>query len=217
MIGDLLELCASHIMINEEDTSHNAKNLVEKVDLGDGVLLVARVLHQQGDQAHKSIQGVETFRSDQSLVAVLLSKSPVAQVDAHLGGHSEESGDQVVRLEQPVHVHLLDEDGEGLGGVLAGAGAVVHVHPVPQQELRLLQQPMGVVELPGLRDATVKLSGWSRHGQVVLDPLRGHLDHVHQVDKTLRRRPGVVGDLGKHLDGAEQIRFDDVGVGAVVN
>ena len=37
--------------------------LVEQVDLGDGVLLVAGVLHQEGDQPHKSIQCVEAFGS----------------------------------------------------------------------------------------------------------------------------------------------------------
>ena len=39
---------------------------------------------------------------------------PVAEVHTHLGRHAEESGDQVVSLEQAVHVHLLDKHGERL-------------------------------------------------------------------------------------------------------
>ena len=35
---------------------------------------------------------------------------PVAEVDAHLGGHAEEPGDEVVRLEDAVLVHQLHED-----------------------------------------------------------------------------------------------------------
>ena len=64
-----------------------------------------------------------------------------------------------------MEIHLLHEDGEGLRAVLAGAGAVgyhqwtvmvghwvpvVHVDPVPQQELGLLQEAGRVLELPGL-------------------------------------------------------------------
>ena len=73
---------------------------------------------QQTDNSDKSIQSVEAFCSDQGGVVVLLSKCSVAQVHAHLGGHAEEPGDQVVGLQQAMEVHLLDEDEEGLGGVL---------------------------------------------------------------------------------------------------
>jgi hypothetical protein len=39
---------------------------------------------------------------------------PVAEVDTHLGGHAEESGDEVVSFEKAVHVHLLHEHRERL-------------------------------------------------------------------------------------------------------
>jgi len=38
----------------------------------------------------------------------------VAKIYAHLRGHTEESGDQVVRLKNAVLVHKLDEYDEGL-------------------------------------------------------------------------------------------------------
>ena len=37
------------------------------------------------------------------------SERSVAEIDAHLRGHTEESGDQVVRLKNAVLVHKLDE------------------------------------------------------------------------------------------------------------
>jgi hypothetical protein len=39
---------------------------------------------------------------------------PVAEVDTHLGGHAEESGDEVVSFQKAVHVHLLHEHRERL-------------------------------------------------------------------------------------------------------
>ena len=58
---------------------------------------------------------METLRHDRGGV-VLLHQGPVAQVHAHLGGHPDEEGDQIIRVHQAVEVHLLDEDDEGLVG-----------------------------------------------------------------------------------------------------
>ena len=72
--------------------------LVEEVDLGDGVAVVPRVLHQQRYQAHKGVQGVETLGAHQSGRVRLLAEGAVAQVDAHLRAQAEEASDEVVRL-----------------------------------------------------------------------------------------------------------------------
>ena len=80
---------------------------------------------------------------------------PVAEIDAHLRGHAEEPRDEVVRLEDAVLVHQLHEHHERLAAVLAGVAVVVGRHPLPQQELRLLQQPRRVLELPRLMNECV--------------------------------------------------------------
>ena len=65
-----------------------------------------------------------------------------------------------------MEVHLLHEDGEGLGGVLASGVGVVHIDPLAEEALSLLEEAGRIIELPRLLE-------------VVLNPLRGHLDHVH--------------------------------------
>ena len=70
---------------------------------------------------------------------------------------------------------------------------------------------------PYLLDAGVELRGGSGHGQVLLQPLRGHLDHLHEVRDALWRPRGLRGDLLQGLDGGEQVGLEDVGVGAVVD
>ena len=94
---------------------------------------------------------------------------------------------------------------------------MIHVDPLPQEELRLLQQSWWIVELPGLLDAAVELGCGAGHGEVVLDPLAGHLDHVHQLHQAIRRAAAVVGNLAQDLDGAEQVALDDLGVAPVVD
>ena len=91
------------------------------------------------------------------------------------------------------------------------------VHPIAEEELCLLEEAGRIVELPLLLGAAVELRGGPGHGEVVLDPLRGHLDHVHQLHEALGRGAAVVGDLAENLDGAEQIALDNVGVAPVVN
>ena len=72
------------------------------------------MLDQQSDESDKSIQDLEAYSTDHGGVVVLLSKGPVAQVHAHLGGL-----DQVIGLQQAMEVDLIGNDGEGLSGVLA--------------------------------------------------------------------------------------------------
>jgi hypothetical protein len=47
----------------------------------------------------------------------LFPESSVAKIHAHLRRHPEKPGDEVVRLENPVLVHELDKDDEGLPAV----------------------------------------------------------------------------------------------------
>ena len=130
----------------------------------DCVLLISRVFDKESNEPDESIKSVETLCPDQGWAVVLLGEGAVAEVHAHLGGHAEEPGDQVVRLQQTVEVHLLDEDGEGLGGVLACSRRVIHVDPFSQQEFCLLQQSWRIIKFSGLLNSTVQLSCWAGHG-----------------------------------------------------
>ena len=93
---------------------------------------------EERDEADEGVESVETLGPDQGGAVVLLGQGAVAQVHAHLGRHPEESGDEVIRLQEPVEIHLLHEDGEGLGGVLASRRRMIHVDPFSQQKLCLL-------------------------------------------------------------------------------
>ena len=38
MVGHLLELCSSHIMINQQHSSHDTKHLVQKINLKEKII-----------------------------------------------------------------------------------------------------------------------------------------------------------------------------------
>ena len=63
---------------------------------------------------------------------------PVTQIHAHLGRHSEEPGDEVIGLEDPVLVHQLNEDDECLAAVLSGITAMICIDPLAEKILGLL-------------------------------------------------------------------------------
>ena len=63
----------------------------------------------------------------------------------------------------------------------------------------------------------MELRGGPGHGQVLLEPLGAHLDHLHEVGDALWRPRGLRGDLLQGLDGGEQVGLEDVRVGAVVD
>lgn len=83
---------------NTAKTTISVFYLIEKVNLGDSVGSITRMLDQEGYEPDKGIQGVETFGPDQRGTVALLSQSPVAQVYTHLCAQSEEPGDKVVCL-----------------------------------------------------------------------------------------------------------------------
>ena len=68
-----------------------------------------------------------------------------------------------------------------------------------------------------LLDAGVELRGGSGHGEVLLEPLRGHLDHLHEVHHALWRPRAVGGNLLKGLNGSKEVSFNNVSVAPVVN
>lgn len=88
----------------------SGRDLVEQVDLGDGIGRVARVLDEQPDEAHERVERVEAFGADQRRAVRLLPERAVTQVDAHLRTEAEEARDEVVRLQDSLLVHLRTRD-----------------------------------------------------------------------------------------------------------
>lgn len=71
------------------------------------------MLDQKGDEAHKGIQVVVAFGSDDGgagrRVVLLLGLRPVADLHAHLSAQAEEACDQVIRLQNALLMHLCVE------------------------------------------------------------------------------------------------------------
>ena len=59
------------VVVDEENSRDDSKNLVEKIYFGYRVLRLAGVLNQQRDQSHVRVQRVETLGTDQSWRIVL--------------------------------------------------------------------------------------------------------------------------------------------------
>lgn len=91
-------------------TSFHAMYLVEQVDLGHGVCGLSGVLDQQGNEPDKGVQVVVALGPDDGgtgcRVVLLLRLCPVADLDTHLGAQPKKPGDQVVRLQDALLVHL---------------------------------------------------------------------------------------------------------------
>ncbi len=71
---DLLKSCVSDVVIDEQNSRDDSKNLVKQIYFGYGVLRLAGVLNQQRDQSHVRVQSVETLGADQSRRIVLKKK-----------------------------------------------------------------------------------------------------------------------------------------------
>lgn len=84
--------------------------LVEKVDLGDCVGGLPGVLDQQGDEPDEGVQVVVALGADNggagSRVVLLLCLGAVADLHTHLSAQAEETGDEVISLQDPLLVHL---------------------------------------------------------------------------------------------------------------
>lgn len=91
-------------------TTKTVHNLVQEVDLCNGVGCLSRVLHQQCNKSHKGIQIVVTLGSNHSgvgsRVVLLLSLSTIADFNTHFGAKTEKAGDQVIRFQDSLLVHL---------------------------------------------------------------------------------------------------------------
>lgn len=66
-------------------------------------------------------------------------------LDAHLSRDPEESGDHVVRLEDPVHVHTMNVQVEVLAEVDLSEWAEKNVPPLPQKVLGLFLQARRII------------------------------------------------------------------------
>lgn len=88
--------------------------LVEKVDFGHCVGGLSRMFDQQGNEPHKGVQVVVTFGSDDGCtgcwVVLLFSLRTVADLHTHLCAQAEEPCDQVVCLQDPLLMHLKEEE-----------------------------------------------------------------------------------------------------------
>ena len=50
----------------------------------------------------------------------------------------------------------------------------------------------------------------------MLDPLAGHLDHVHQLDQAIWWGSAVVGNLAQNLNSSKEITLNNVSIASVV-
>ena len=66
------------------------------------------MLHQQSDETHKGIESVEAFGPDErrSVVRAGFPERTVTQIHTHLRTQAEEAGDEVVRFQDTLLVHL---------------------------------------------------------------------------------------------------------------
>ena len=73
--------------------------LIEKVDLGDSVARITRVLEKEGDESYKCVQCVKTLDPYSCCIMSRLRERPIAEVNAHLRAQTKKSRYQVIGLE----------------------------------------------------------------------------------------------------------------------
>ena len=84
------------------------------------------MLHKKSNEAYKGIQSVETFSSRQRWRMGGFRQGSVAEVHAEFRADAEEAGDEIVRFQNTLLVHLWEKVWEKNYRVIFLSSALLH-------------------------------------------------------------------------------------------